>query len=101
MCFAAPIRIGSCIVSGDLTLSEREDVKISRHIVGTRMDDLSQIYNGRVLIRGSLKVGNATVGNFDATAQENPFQNVLINGQTFDVTKLHQKYWMKTVDQVF
>lgn len=100
----APIRIGSCIVSGNLTLSEREDAKISRHIVGTRMDDLSQIYNGRVIIRGSLKMDNvvisSTVGSFDAAIEENAFQNVFVNGHAFDVTKLHEKYWMKSVDQV-
>lgn len=100
----APIRIASCIVNGNLTLSEREDTKISRHIVGTRMDDLSQIYNGRVVIRGSLTVDNAVmspiVGTFDASSPD-LFNDIIIAGQPFDVPKLHEKYWMKNVNQVW
>lgn len=116
--FLAPIRIGSCVVTGNLTLSEREDVKISRHIVGTKLDDLSQIYNGKVRIRGSLKVDHIVISQPNlnhgrtiySNIQQNPLNthnsmqnavpNVIIDGHLFDATTIQNEYWMKNIDQV-
>lgn len=71
------------------TMKEFVDI-LKRHVIGTKTSDLFQLYNGRVVIQGSLQVQNiqfrsintnVVVGNMKI------FQNLLDN------------YWMKSIKQ--
>lgn len=76
---------------------------IVHHTVGTHIDDLSQIYNGRVSIKGSVKLKNISflpVMNNEDSQQMSQSQ-IVINNTPFDLLSLHQQYWFKTIDQVF
>ncbi|XP_037045485.1 uncharacterized protein LOC119080959 isoform X2 [Bradysia coprophila] len=76
---------------GNLTLANTgDDEFITKHIVGTRVEDLSQIYNGKVIIKGSLKLANVLL--------ENPKTNMFINDQRFGLN-FADHFWMKSVDQ--
>lgn len=77
---------------GDLTLANTDDDEfLTKHIVGTRVEDLSQVYNGKVTIKGSLKLSNVIL--------ESPKTNMFINDQRFGLN-FADHYWMKSVDQV-
>lgn len=99
----ARVKISICNVEESLKLSDKEGNDMTEHIVGTHMDDLSQIYNGRVSIKGSAKMKNFLVSNLlPETINEDPQQpnQIIINNMPFDLPNLHQQYWFKTTDQV-
>lgn len=84
---------------------------MTQHIVGTRMEDLSQIYNGKITIKGSLSLQNVELYNVndngspfapilpDPTTAE-PAAQVVIDGTPFNLRSVPQQYWMKSLDQV-
>lgn len=99
------MKIPICNVEESLKLSDKEGNDMTEHIVGTHMDDLSQIYNGRISIKGSAKIKNILVSNLlPETIDEDPQQliqsQIIINNMPFDLPNLHQQYWFKTTDQV-
>lgn len=112
---AAPVKIVVCNVNESLVLSDDEGDDMTQHIVGTHIDDLTQIYNGRVAIRGSLTFNNLLVAsnrdNFfsqpihidtnsmDPVQQENQAK-IEINNMPFDIEKVSKRFWMKSIDQV-
>lgn len=85
---------------------------MTQHIVGTRTEDLSQIYNGRIIIKGSLsleKVQLVSAGGdlspfapieSDPNGGAVPSPQILIDGTPFDLRAVPQRYWMKSLDQV-
>lgn len=84
------MKIAKCYVSGNLTLSEDETMT-ARHIVGTGLEDLSQVYNGKVVIKGSLKLNRVHL--------ERPKTAIFSKLGLFDLN-IADQYWMKSVDQV-
>lgn len=87
----APVKIFQAHI-GNLTLANDEnDEFITKHIVGTRVEDLSQVYNGKVIIKGSLKLSNVIL--------ENPKTSMFINEERFGLN-IAEHFWMKSVDQV-
>lgn len=100
-----------------MKLSDDERDNITEHVVGTHMDDLTQIYNRRTIIKGSVNILHALVSNkqdsfFEDTVQFRPIVNekesvekvtgsqIVVNGMPFDLLDINQQYWMKNVDQV-
>lgn len=85
-----------------MKLSDEEGSDMTEYIVGTHMDDLSQIYNGRVSIKGSASIENVLV----LKNEDNIFQQqinssqIILNNMSFDLLNLQQQYWVKTTDQV-
>lgn len=81
---------------------------MTQSIVGTRVEDLSQIYNGRISIRGTLSLKNVVsdislMQPIDETQVGEPSQQptkITVSGQTFDLPSIRNNYWMKTIDQV-
>lgn len=85
---------------------------MTQHIVGTRMEDLSQIYNGRIVIKGSLSLQNVQLLS-NADDQSSPFApivsdpnivqpnaQIIVGGIPFDLQDIPRHYWMKSLDQV-
>lgn len=76
------------------------------------MEDLSQIYNGRIIIKGSLSLQNVQLPSPDNSASPfapiemypgiaiQPSAQILIDGAPFDLRSIPQRYWMKSLDQV-
>lgn len=100
-----------CNISNSLQLSDKEGEEMTQHIVGTRMGDLSQIYNGRIVIKGSLSLQNVIVTNaYDNFSPLAPIESdpsavtppakIIIDGNPFDLRSVSQRYWMKSLDQV-
>lgn len=100
-------------VSDHLSLSNDEGDDLTQHIIGTHLDDLSQIYNGHVTIRGSATFNNVLVSSTGDNLFAQPFHEaaapapnqlneavVQVNGRPFDIAKVPQQFWMKSVDQV-
>lgn len=85
----APVVIEKCTIN-TLTLADGDETTTARHVVGTQLEDLSQIYSGKVTIRGSLRLENVILDQPDV---------VNVDGQPFDVN-VQSTYWMKTLDQV-
>lgn len=100
-----------------MRLSENELENITEHIVGTRMDDLTQIYNGRAIIKGSANIMNTIVSNtqislfekstqFDPSVNDKPsvekavYSKIIVNGMQFDLPYINQQFWMKNFAQV-
>lgn len=92
----ARITIPVCTVASQLKLSDDEGDSMTEHIVGTHMDDLTQIYNGKVRIKGSADVKNIFMSQ-DNPAIEN---HVHVNGVKFELMNVSQQYWMKQINQV-
>lgn len=63
-----------------------------RHIIGTELEDLSQVYNGKVIIKGSLKLKRLTL--------DRPKSAIFSKSGIFDLNII-DKYWMKNIDQTF
>lgn len=85
-----PVQIHQMKVEKRLILSEQENREMTQHIVGTRVEDLSQSYSGRVIIRGNLIVHNVTL--------ENPINLFLDLDQKFPLDTL-SNYWTKNTSQ--
>lgn len=81
---------------------------MTQNIVGTRVEDLSQIYNGRISIRGTLSLKNVVsdislMQPMDETQVDESSQQatkITVSGQTFDLPSIRDSFWMKTIDQV-
>lgn len=99
-------------VTESLLLSDGEGDEMTHHIVGTRLEDLTQIYNGRIVIKGSLTMNNvlisSTGNNLPPPIREEPvnYENnpekglIIVNNKRFDLAKVAQEFWLKSVDQV-
>lgn len=103
-------------MSENLLLSDSEGETMTQHIVGTRLEDLTQIYNGRVVIKGSLSLQNVVVSSNDdnlfslkrlevgelptVSPQKLETMNVVVDGIPFDLANVTKQYWMKSLDQV-
>lgn len=99
------MEIPICNVENSLKLSDKEGNDMTEHIVGTNMDDLSQIYNGHISIRGSAKMKNILLSSISSALNnqdpQQPVQSqIIINNTPFDLLNLPQAYWFKTTDQV-
>lgn len=87
----APVKIFQAHI-GNLTLANKEDDDfVTRHVVGTRVEDLSQVYNGKVVIKGSLKFSNVIL--------DSPKTKLFVDETQFQLN-VAEHFWMKTVDQV-
>lgn len=115
----APVKILVCNVSNIVKLSDDEGENMTEHIVGTHMDDLTQIYNGKVIIKSSVDVTNIfssangqdmffaesvqadyqAINSPIAPQPGNPNTKIIVNGMPFDLN-VNQQYWMKNVNQV-
>lgn len=100
-------------VSEHLKLADDESDTLTHHIIGTNMDDLTQIYNGHVIIRGSATFDNAFVSSTSDNLFMQPIHNsnkestpkmneaiVQVNGVLFRLPHVAHEFWMKSVDQV-
>lgn len=109
----AKIKMYVLNVSEQLTLSNDEGDDLTQHIIGTHIDDLTQIYNGHVTIRGSVTFDNVLVSSTGDNFFSQPFHDtgpvpaaqvneavVQVNGLPFDILKVPHQFWMKNVDQV-
>lgn len=78
---------------GQLTLAETEtDSAFARHIVGTRLEDLSQIYSGKVTINGTLQLANVILDRPRKSS-------IFVNGLHFGLLNVSNNFWMKHTDQ--
>lgn len=87
-----PVDLQRCTID-QLTLAASDlESTLARHIVGTHLKDLSQIYTGTVTINGSLRLANVVL--------ERPRKSpVFVNDQQFGVFEVAQRFWMKSTDQ--
>lgn len=84
-----------------MNLSDEEGNQMTEYIVGTHMDDLSQIYNGRVFIKGSANMKNIFVSSLLTPDNMNEdAQQIIVNNIPFNLLDLQHQYWFKTTDQV-
>lgn len=86
-----PIKVFHLNILGNLTISDEADTNNLRNVIGTRFEDLSQIYTGRVVIDGSLFLNDLSV---DAAKAQILVEQKLFQ---FDVGR---HYWMKNLNQV-
>lgn len=87
----SPVRIYSMKIDRKLILSNAETRETAQHIVGTRVEDLSQSYTGKVLIKGNLVLHNVTL--------ENPM-NFFLDDHKFPLDMLSE-YWTRNTHQRF
>lgn len=71
------------------SLSQTIDT-LKRHVIGTQSSDLSQIYNGQVIIQGSLKLRDAKMFS--------PKTRVIVSENEIQ-QNISANYWMKSVKQ--
>lgn len=100
-----------------MKLSDDEKENITEHVVGTNMDDLTQIYNGRAIIKGSVNINHVLIFHnhdqfidkpiqFDPDVNQDVFteeiveNKIIVNGMNFDLLNISQQFWMKNIDQV-
>lgn len=106
--FIARIKMSVCNISESLQLADSEAEEITQTIVGTRVEDLSQIYNGRIIIHGTLSLKNVVSDLSlmqpidDSIVSDAPQQTtkITVGGQAFDLSSIPNNFWMKTLDQV-
>jgi hypothetical protein len=88
----APVQFQRIEVEKSLEIEEEEHSDLlARHIIGTRIDDLSQLYTGKVIINGTLTLQNLQMA-------ENK-SRILVDNRQFDIG-IADKYWMKSINQV-
>lgn len=75
-------------VQGDAT--KRFVDLIKRHVIGTKTSDLFQLYNGHVIIQGSLRLRDVQF--------QSPRSNVFVGGMKVFQT-IVENYWMKSINQ--
>jgi hypothetical protein len=63
---------------------------VKRHVIGTKTSDLAQIYNGKVLIRGNLKLKNVNTSSLKS--------KIYVNENEVP-QNIAENYWMKTLKQ--
>lgn len=78
------------VVLKDLTLST-EDQHFTKHVLGTKVEDFSQLYTGRVHLKGSLKLNNMHL--------ESQKAQLLLKGLTAS-PDTRKYFWMKHFEQV-
>lgn len=88
----APVIIERCNIE-NLTLTEIAENELARHIIGSQLVEFLQIYNGKVVIKGSLRLNNVELTR--------PRTNVTVNDYSFNAINLNEKFWMNSVDQVY
>lgn len=111
------VKISDCKVKNAMKLSDNEGEDMTEHIVGTHMDDLTQIYNGHVVIKGTTNINNIFVfdtpknlesqGSRDdslfnealSTDQSEP-TGIIIDGINLVWRNINHLYWSKTLSQV-
>lgn len=89
--FEARVNLNLARVNSLLRLSDDEGESMTERIVGTHIDDLTQIYNGKIRIKGSAEIDKIYVD------QE---EQVHVNDIRLEITQLSQQYWMKKLNQV-
>ncbi|KAJ6641891.1 hypothetical protein Bhyg_06836 [Pseudolycoriella hygida] len=85
-----PVKIAQVQIVNLTLANEDEGDFISKHIVGTRVEDLSQVYNGKVTIKGSLRLSNVKLDNLKTI--------LFINNERFGLNVV-EEFWMKSADQ--
>lgn len=78
-------------VTDGLELAGEENVGSENQIIGTRKEDLQQLYSGRVIIKGSLTVNNLNLDLINTEAYA--------HGVAFD-THVENLYWVDNKPQV-
>lgn len=90
---------------------------MTNSIVGTKIEDLMQIYSKPVIIQGSLTVQDVTVSTSpvkqeavskkskivkkdDQISHDHGEMNVWVNNFRFDYDSVFENFWMKNIDQV-
>ena len=63
---------------------------LKRHVIGTKTSDLSQIYNGKVVIQGSLTIQDVQFNSMKS--------KIFVNGSEL-LQNISENYWMKSVKQ--
>lgn len=86
-----PIKIFHLNILSNLTIADNANTDNLRNIIGTRFEDLSQIYTGRVIIDGSLFLNHLIV---DGTKAQ-----ILVQKKLFQ-PDVNNNYWIKNVNQV-
>lgn len=79
------------VVLEDLTLST-EDQHFTKHVLGTKVEDFSQIYTGRVYLKGTLKLNKLHL--------ESQIGHLLLRGLTAS-PDIRKHFWMKHLEQDF
>lgn len=110
----AQIRIHLLSVSEQLILSDDVDDDLTQHIIGTHMDDLTQIYSSHITIRGSATFNNVLLSSVSDNFFSQPIHDInknvsmlsnnaiiQVDGVPFELLQVPQIFWMKGVDQVF
>lgn len=88
-----------------MKLSDKEGNDMTEYIVGIHMDDLLQIYNGRVSIKGTANMKNILLSSIlpvtnNEDSQQLVQSQIVINNLPFDLFNVQQQYWLKNTDQV-
>lgn len=86
-----PIKIFHFNILSNLTISDNANTDNLRNVIGTRYEDLSQIYTGRIIIDGSLFLSNLFV---DETKSQ-----IMVQKNLFQ-PDVNNNYWIKNVNQV-
>lgn len=86
-----PIKIFHLNILSTLSISDNANTDNLRNIIGTKFEDLSQIYTGRVIIDGSLFLNDLFV---DGTKAQ-----ILVQKKIFQ-SDVNSNYWMKNINQV-
>lgn len=99
-------------VSNQLILSDDVDDDLTQHIIGTHMDDLTQIYNSHITIRGSATFNNVLLSSVSDNFFSQPIHDssngsllsnnaiIQVNGTPFELLQVPHMFWMKSIDQV-
>lgn len=105
----ARIKIVICDVKEMMKLSDQEGDDMTEHVIGTLITDLSQIYNGRIIIQGSVNINNlfvitttdSTILEEYTTSDEKSSRSMInVNNISFNLLLLHKEFWVKTMEQV-
>lgn len=75
----------------NLTISDNANADNLRNVIGTRIEDLSQIYTGKIIIDGSMFLNDLFIDNIKG--------QILIEKKIFQ-SDVNNYYWMKKVNQV-
>lgn len=99
-------------VSEKLILSDDVDDDLTQHIIGTHMDDLTQIYSSHITIRGSATFNNALLSSTSDNFFSQPIHDsknvsmlsnnaiIQVDGIPFELLQVPHIFWMKSIDQV-
>lgn len=86
-----PIKVFHLNILSNLTISDNANTANLRNVIGTRFEDLSQIYTGRVIIDGSLFLNDLTVDGSKA--------QILVQQKQFQLA-VDKHFWIKNLNQV-